>query len=89
MLILIHVILALSALTLSAHSNFKPTAGKLKTSYALAGGTLTSGVLLIVINHASIVRTCLTGIMFFGIVTILNETARRKLSVVTETTKRF
>lgn len=84
MLILLHVILALGALVLSTHSNFKPTAGKLRASYGLAAGTLTSGVLLIVINNASVLRTCLTGIVFFGVVTVLNETARRKLA--TETT---
>lgn len=81
MLILLHVILAFSALALSIHSNFKPASNKLRASYGLAIGTLSSGVLLIVVNHASILRTCLTGIVFFGIVTILNETARRRLVV--------
>lgn len=80
MLILLHVILALGALTLSVYANFKPAANKLRSSYLLAGGTLSTGVLLIVISHASIVRTCLTGIVFFGIVAVLNETARRKLA---------
>lgn len=85
MLILIHVVLALSALALSIYNNFKPALGKLKASYALAVGTLASGVLLIVIQHASIVRTCLTGIMFFGVVSILNETARKRLATQTKT----
>ncbi len=81
MLILIHVILALSALALSAFNNFKPQADRLKASYGLAAGTLTSGILLIVFSHASIIRTCLTGIAFFGIVSVLNETARRRLAL--------
>lgn len=80
MLIIIHVILALSALTLSIVANFLPATDKLKTSYGLAIGTLISGVLLIVINQASILRTCLSGIFLFGVVSILNETARRKLA---------
>lgn len=79
MLILVHVVLALSALVLSAAANFMPSSRKLRASYGLAAGTLTSGLLLIVINHASVLRTCLTGIVFFGIVSILNETARQKL----------
>lgn len=79
MLIIIHVVLALSALILSVVANFMPSRDKLRVSYALAVGTLTSGVLLIVINHASLLRTCLSGILFFGVVSILNETARRKL----------
>lgn len=84
MLILTHIILALSAVGLSIFANVNPSNGKLKASYGLAAGTLTTGVLLIVIGGASIVRTCLTGIVFFGIVTILNETARRKLAFVKE-----
>lgn len=80
MLIVIHIVLALGALALSVVANFMPTVSKLKASYALAVGTLTSGVLLIVVNHASILRTCLSGILFFGIVSILNETARKKLA---------
>lgn len=79
MLILIHIILALSALALSIFANFKPDTTKLKISYGLAIGTLSSGILLILVNNASVVRTCLTGILFFGMVSILNEVARQKL----------
>lgn len=79
MLIFIHVVLALSAIALSILANFKPSSGKLRSSYFLAVGTLASGVLLIVINHASVLRTCLTGVLFFGVVSILNEAARTKL----------
>lgn len=80
MLILIHVVLALTALGISAYNVFKPVISRLKTSYALAGGTLASGVLLIVINHASILRTCVSGIVFFGVVTAMNELARQRLA---------
>ncbi|MBA2279561.1 hypothetical protein H0V99_03945 [Candidatus Saccharibacteria bacterium] len=79
MLILTHIILALSALALSVASNFRPDTSKLKTSYSLAIGTLASGFLLIIVNNASVLRTCLSGILFFGVVSLLNETARRKL----------
>lgn len=84
MLILTHVILALSALALSAGANLRPSKNKLKISYGLAAGTLTSGVLLIVLNNVSIIRTCVTGIVFFGLVTFLNELARRKMILQSE-----
>ena len=80
MLTLIHVILALSALTLSVVANIKPSEAKLTSSYGLAMGTLASGALLIFVNDANMLRTCLTGIVFFGIVSLLNETARRKIA---------
>lgn len=80
MIILTHVILALLSLALSTTNYFIPTKTKLTTSYILAIGTLASGVVLIVANNASVLRTCLTGIAFFGVVTILNEFARKKIA---------
>ena len=80
MIIGIHVILALASLGLSSYNYFNPGSLKLRAGYSLAVGTLASGVALIFVNNASIIRTCLTGIVFFGIVSILNELARKKLS---------
>lgn len=79
MLIIAHVVLALSALGVSTAGFFKPSQNRLRVSYSLAAGTLGSGVLLIVIAQASILRTCLSGILFFSIVSLLNELARRRL----------
>lgn len=84
MLLLIHVSLALGAIALSIMAQFVPSNRKLKTSYGLATGTLTSGALLIVLHHADVLRTCLTGIMFFGAVSLLNELARRRLATQEE-----
>jgi hypothetical protein len=80
-MIIIHVVFAISALAMSLINNYRPSAVKLKASYSLAVGTLSSGVLLIIVNNASVLRTCLTGIVFFGVVSILNETARHRLAV--------
>lgn len=73
MLILIHIVLALSSLGLATYNLIRPTLGRLKTSYGLAGATLGSGALLVVINHASVLRTCMTGLVFFASVTALNS----------------
>lgn len=81
---ILHILLALGAIALSVLANFSPATDKLKASYALAIGTLTSGVLLIFVNNASVLRTCMTGIVFFGIVTIINETARKRLAPASE-----
>lgn len=81
MLIIAHVVLALSALGVSTAGFFKPSPNRLRISYGLAAGTLGTGVLLIVIAQAGILRTCLSGIMFFGIVSLLNELARRKFAL--------
>ncbi len=78
-----HIILALAAIALSVFANFKPSADKLKSSYILAVGTLATGVLLIFVNQANVLRTCLTGIAFFAVVSLLNELARHKLVIST------
>lgn len=79
-MILIHIVLALASLGLASANVVKPAAGRLKTAYGLAAGTVVSGIALIFLNNASVLRTCLTGIVFFGIVSILNETARYRLA---------
>lgn len=79
MIIFTHVILALLSLALSTVNYFIPTKAKLVTSYILATSTLVSGVVLIVVNNASVLRTCLTGIAFFGVVTAVNEVSRQKI----------
>lgn len=85
MLIVPHVLLALGAIALSIFANIRPSSNKLRSSYGLAVGTLASGILLIIVNSADILRTCLTGITFFGAVTILNELARKKVQISNKT----
>ncbi len=80
MMTLIHVVLALASLGLATQNFFAPSKSKLNAAYGLAGGTLASGTSLIFLNNASVLRTCLTGIVFFAIVSVLNELARHKLA---------
>lgn len=79
-MIILHVFLAVASLVLSTINFVSPGAKKSVVSYGLATGTLASGVVLIVVNNASVLRTCLTGIVFFGIVSIMNQAASRKLT---------
>jgi len=79
-MIILHVFLAVASLVLSTINFISPGAKKSVVSYGLATGTLASGVVLIVVNNASVLRTCLTGLVFFGIVSIMNQAASRKLT---------
>ncbi|MCW1908547.1 MAG: hypothetical protein KIH63_004365 [Candidatus Saccharibacteria bacterium] len=82
MLIILHVILAVLSLAIATANYFAPVKKLLTVSYSFAGGTLTSGVLLIIFNNSSVMRTCLTGIIFFATISTLNELARTKLSTI-------
>jgi hypothetical protein len=79
-MIILHVLLAVASLIVSSINFFSPSTKKTTVSYGLATSTLVSGVLLILVNNASVLRTCLTGIVFFGVVTALNQVASRKLA---------
>lgn len=78
-MIFIHIILAVVSLVLASYNLTQPDKTRLKASYIAATGTLTSGALLIFINNASVLRTCLSGMVFFAVVSILNEVSRHKL----------
>ena len=80
-MIILHIILALSSLILSTFNLASPSTKKSTISYGLATSTLVSGVLLIFINNASVLRTCLTGVIFFVVITVMNQVASRKLAV--------
>lgn len=79
-MILIHIVLALASVGLAAYNLFKPAKNKLKIAYLLATGTLSTGVLLIAVNHASIIHTCISGISLFAVVSLLNEVGRYRLN---------
>jgi hypothetical protein len=80
-MIILHVLLAVASLILSTFNLVSPSAKKSTISYGLATSTLASGVLLIFINNASVLRTCLTGVIFFVVITVMNQVASRKLAV--------
>lgn len=80
-MIILHVVLAIASLILSTMNLYNPSTKKGTVSYSLATGTLTTGAILIVVNNASILRTCLTGVIFFAVVVVMNQIASRKLAV--------
>lgn len=79
MLILIHVVIALSSLIYTGYLYFRPSKAGLSVSYSLIGATLTSGTYLIVSTHANLTSTCITGIIYLSIALVALLLARRKL----------
>ncbi len=78
-MIIIHVIAALTALLLSVLSLLSPSKLKIIFSYILITSTLISGSLLIIVNQVSIVRTCITGVIFLAVTLYLTVAANNKL----------
>lgn len=80
MLLLLHITLALAALGISTLALFSPSSRKLNLTYILTLLTLLSAGGLVVINHASIGRTCVTAFVYLAIVGVNAYFVKRKLA---------
>jgi len=82
MLLIIHVLLALSSLVCSGFALLAPSKTKLRTSYELTALTLVSGTYLVLHTHAPLTRSCLSGLAYLGVISIEIFAARRRLASV-------
>jgi hypothetical protein len=80
MIIFTHVIIALTTMLISGAAYVAPTNKKILASYMLIFSTLLSGTILVAVSNASILRTCVTGLVFVSITTALTLGARKKLA---------
>jgi hypothetical protein len=88
MIVLLHVLIALSSIGLASYTFFKPSLNKLLTSYGMMVATVASGTYLLVVLQADILRTCLSGLFYLTItlaVTIATHIkVRRRASIFVE-----
>lgn len=80
MLLVFHIVVALTSLAWATYLFFRPSYNKLHASYALTGLTLASGTALVITTHANLVSSCLTGIIYLAVITPVTIFARQKLS---------
>ncbi|HEY8885902.1 MAG TPA: hypothetical protein VIM31_00150 [Candidatus Microsaccharimonas sp.] len=79
MIILIHVIIALTSLVIASFAFFNPTLKKLIVSYGFILGTVASGTYLLVTVPSHILQSCLSGLTYLTIVTIMTIFAHVRL----------
>ncbi len=83
MIILLHVIIALSSMGVAAFVFFKPSIKRLAVSYGFIVATVASGTFLILSASGSILKSCLVGLFYLtavSIVTIASHVRIRKLA---------
>ncbi len=80
MILLLHVFIALSSIAYSTYAFFAPTARKLHVSYGLVAATLASGTWLVVSTHASLVQSCISGLVYLATLSVVLVAARYKLA---------
>lgn len=79
MIVLIHVLIALSSIVMTTAAYIAPTERKLHTNYFLIAATLISGTYLVVSTHSGLISACTTGLAYLSIVSVGTAFARQKL----------
>jgi hypothetical protein len=80
MLIFAHVLIAFLGLIYSSYLYFNPSDDKFKPAYWLLGSTIGSGSLLVVIGGASVLKTCVLGLLYTGVIYGAIIAAKHKLA---------
>jgi hypothetical protein len=70
MIILIHVIIALTSIIIASVAFFNPTLKKLIVSYGFILGTVATGTYLLISVPSHILQSCMTGLGYLTIVSI-------------------
>jgi hypothetical protein len=68
MIVLAHVLIAISSIIATSVLAIFPSRPKLYTSYSLIAATLGSGTYLVISTHQPILKSCITGLVYLGIV---------------------
>lgn len=84
MLLLAHVLIALSSLVFTSYLFFAPAKRNFYISYGLVGLTLFSGTILVLSTHSPILASCVTGLVYIGVVLIGIVGARHRLASSTK-----
>lgn len=68
MMILLHVLIALTSIITAGYTLFNPSVLKLRLNYCLIASTLASGTYLVISTHSSMVQACTSGLVYLAIV---------------------
>ena len=79
MIILIHVIIALTSIVIASFTFFQPTIKRLIVSYGFILGTVGTGSYLLLAYPSHILQSCLMGLAYLTIVSIATITAHVRL----------
>ena len=80
MALIIHVVIALLSIVFTTWLWLAPSPSKLPVSYILVALTLTSGTYLVISNPAQMLHTCVMGLAYLGIISVVIISARHKLA---------
>ena len=79
MIILIHVIIALSSIAVASFVYFKPSIKRLAVSYMFIIGTVGSGTFLLLSSPGNLLKSCLVGLLYLTVVSIVTIASHMRL----------
>jgi hypothetical protein len=80
MVLLTHIIIAITSIAFSTYTFFRPSQTKLHLSYVLVAAVLGTGFYLVWQNPSSLARVCTTGLLYLGGVTVALVAAHHRLA---------
>lgn len=83
MILILHIIIALTSVAGATILLISPSKGKVIINYILVGATLASGIALTIADPAQMLRTCTTGLVYTSLVTAAIMIAQTKLRQIT------
>ena len=82
MIILLHVLIALTSIVTSAYVLFKPSKKAFTTAYSLIAATLASGTYLVISTHSSLTHSCFAGLTYLAVVVGILIPARKRFNTL-------
>jgi hypothetical protein len=80
-LLITHIIIAISGLVLAAVSLYTLSERMIKGSYVLTAGTLATGTVL-VMTAGNVLKSCLSGLLYLSAVLVMTAIAKHRLATV-------
>ncbi len=80
MIVLLHVLIALSSIAVAAYAYVRPSQKSLLASYGLIAATTGSGFYLVVTAPAHMIEACLMGVAYLAVVSVATVATRIKLA---------
>ena len=81
MVLPVHITLALISIVFASFTAVSPSISKLRVTYSLTLGTLLSGLVMLFTYPEHLGRTCLSGILYLGLIIGALAVARKRLTL--------
>jgi len=78
MVVLFHVLIALSSVCFSTYLFFRPTKRNFLVNYSLIGMTFASGIYLVITTHSPLLQSCISGLIYLSVVSAITAAAQYK-----------